>query len=117
MDKNSFKILKILIKNKNNISKKDDERIYNLYFKNKYSYDIYQDAIFNLHCKKLLIGYKADCMLNGIEINDIKLDEFFIERRKYYWEKVITPILSGLLMPILVSIATTLITTYLVIKK
>jgi hypothetical protein len=117
MDKNSLKILKTLNKHKNEILRKDDEALYKLYFKDKYDYENYQDIMFNLHSKEFLIGYGADCKLNNISINNIRVNEFFVERRKYYWEKVITPLLTSLIMPIIVSAITTIVATYLINKK
>lgn len=117
MDKNSLKILKILIKHKEEINRKNDKELYDLYFNNKYDYEIYQNSIFNLNTKELIRGYFADNILNEISIDDINVEEFLNERKKYYWEKIITPILTGLLMPIIVSIVTALITTYLIVHK
>jgi len=110
-------IIETLEKHKKDIFRRDDEEIYKIYFKNKYDYSFYQDIMVNLHDKKLLDGFKADCKLNNISINDIKVDEFFIERKRYLWEKIITPIVTSFLMPIIVSAITTLVTTYLIIKK
>jgi hypothetical protein len=117
MDKNSLKILKILIKNSELIDMKNDKEIYELLFKDKYEYGFYQDILSNLHEKNLIICFGADCMLNNIQIDNIEVAEFFIERRKYYWEKIISPILTSLFMPVIVSIITTLIATFIMTHK
>jgi hypothetical protein len=117
MDKYSLKILKKLIKNKNLINLKNDKEIYNLLFKNKYDYELYQDIISNLQNKEFLYGFKADCMWNNIEVNILKTNEFFIEKRKYFIDKRIMPIITSLFMPVIVAFITTLITTFLINKK
>jgi uncharacterized phage-like protein YoqJ len=83
----------------------------------KYDYDYFQDIIFNLHEKDLVIGTGGDMMLNYIQTDRIKIDEFFIDRRKYSWEKIISPILTSLFMPVIVSIITTLIATFIMTHK
>ncbi|GEM_PF-2699610 len=119
MNKDEYKTLKILYNNKEYIFNKNDYEIYNSIPKinKKYSYDEFSYVIGKLNNKEIINGYYADDLLNDISINTIERNKAIEDKKNEFWGNKITPILNGIIFPIIVSIIVNIIANSQLLKS
>jgi len=106
MIKDAYKVIKILLKNKDIIYFKNHLEIYELIpsIKERYTIDELWNILYELKNNNVINGLPAGNKLNSISINEVEMKRIFEKRREDFWNNKINPILNGIIFPIIVSI-------------